>query len=188
MFHRQERLAAFRCCSCCSSRGVQDLGKSYVHNLCYSRIHWKLTPSLEETPVLKSTVFQDFELKEKTIISHNVAMFVLCHLALTSFSNISTAIDSVCQNLLQFSVSLSVNISLSLLSFPNPTEKARKSFDPIPLFLAITNQVTSTSSSSPTLPETSLNTWLLLSLVKLSKFAVPKAQWYIHPIWFATLV
>ncbi|KAF7879801.1 uncharacterized protein EAF02_007971 [Botrytis sinoallii] len=31
--------------------------------------------SSQETPVLKPTVFQDFELKEKTIISHNVAIY-----------------------------------------------------------------------------------------------------------------
>lgn len=35
-----------------------------------------LTIYAEETPVLKPTVFQDFELKEKTVISHNVAMSV----------------------------------------------------------------------------------------------------------------
>ncbi|ATZ52052.1 Bccbr1 [Botrytis cinerea B05.10] len=31
--------------------------------------------SSQETPVLKPTVFQDFELKEKTVISHNVAIY-----------------------------------------------------------------------------------------------------------------
>lgn len=36
-------------------------------------IYWQ---SVEARPVLKPAEFQDFELTEKTIITHNVAMYV----------------------------------------------------------------------------------------------------------------
>lgn len=48
--------------------------RTFSDRLEFSRV--QLTHPTEVRKVLKPDVFQDFELKEKTIISHNVAMYV----------------------------------------------------------------------------------------------------------------
>ena len=142
----------------------------------------RLTRNTGVQKVLKPDVFQNFELSEKTIISHNVAMSVkpplLCNSLLTC-----TAIDSNYPPQVPSSAYLSVSTSPSPQPCLNLRVPTKKSSDPIHQSRATTNLATSTSLSSPTLPVISRNIWLRSLLGKPSRLEVRRELWSIHPIW-----
>lgn len=101
---------------------IEDLRFSYVNYLCATMMsensgdldHANWYAVADAKPVLKPDAFQEFELKEKTVISHNVAMYEI-PLTLQEYGIFSTdtsiATDSPFLNLHRFLVSLSVNTS-----------------------------------------------------------------------------
>lgn len=148
-----------------------------------SRQMQQLTGPTGATPVLKPTVFQDFELTEKTILSHNTAMSVLPP-SLRIYNMLTRAATASRSPLRPPSlVSQSVNTSPSRPCFRNQMAQPKKLSDLTPQSRATTNRDTSTSSSSPIRLVISLSTWLPCPSVKRSRSADQRAQWFIHLIW-----
>ena len=112
--------------------------------------------SAEPKKVLKPDVFQDFVLKEKTVISHNVAMYVtVCDtprrttfahsISATNTRSKTTATASTSPRRTPSSASPSASTSRSARPCPSPTEPPRRSSARTPRSAATTSPATLTS-------------------------------------------